>query len=457
MSKKIHLIGIGGISMSGIAKLLLEKGYQVSGSDIKESHLIEELKELGAEISIGHAEDNIRGADEIVVSSAIPEDNPEYLQARQDKIPIYKRAKMLARLMEGKKGIAISGTHGKTTTTSMLATIMDKNGLSPAIMLGGEMAGIGGNVKSGSGEYFVTEADESDGSFLYFDPMVVVVTNIELDHVDYFDSRQKLLKTFLKFMNNIPANGRAVYWAEDPNIKKIRNETNVNSLTYGFQQGDIRASDIEILPFGSYFNVRYHKNNLGKIKLQIPGRHNILNALAAIAVSMYLGLSFTGISNALTSFSGPRRRFEKKGLIGDILVVDDYAHHPTEIKATLQAAKNTGYERIITVFQPHRYTRTKHLLSELAASFDLTDHLIVTDIYGAGEKPLPDVSSRQLVDLMIKEHDLNVVYIPELDDTVPYLQKLINPRDLIITMGAGNVFRAGEILLKRIKKYREMA
>ena len=456
--KKYHLIGIGGISMSGIASYLLHKGYRVSGSDVKDNHLLENLRKEEVEIYIGHYASNLNDVDFVVVSSAIPEDNVELTYARDQGIPILKRAELIAQFMDKKKGIAISGTHGKTTTTSMLSMILNKAETSPTVMLGGELSNIGGNLQIGTGEYFLAEADESDGSLLYFNPLLVIVTNIELDHLDYYDSQVKLLNTFQKFINNIPENGQAVLCAEDENIQKLIAYGDERIMTYGFTKGNIRARDIKLLPFGSYFTVEYNNNKLGTINLRIPGKHNILNALATIGASMYLGLSFTDIQKALKSYSGVKRRFEKKGLIGDILVVDDYAHHPTEIKAVLQATQKTGYERIIAVFQPHRYTRTKHLLKEFSKAFDLADHLIITDIYSAGEKPIKGINSKKLFDKTAKNSsDIKIDYIKKLADVTQYLQQIIKPKDLILTIGAGDVYKVGEMLIKNMKKQREMA
>ncbi len=455
--KKYHLIGIGGISMSGIASYLIHKGFQVSGSDIKDNHLLEKLRLQGAEINIGHRSTNIKNVDCVIISSAIKEDNKELQYALSQGIPVRERAEVIAEFMDDKKGIAVAGTHGKTTTSSMLAMILNKLEESPTIMLGGELDNIGGNLQIGEGEYFLTEADESDGSLLYFDPLLVIVTNIEFDHMNYYNSREKLLNTFKKFINNIPPNGQAILCAEDKNIQEIINRIDKNYITYGFSKGNIRASNIQILPFGSYFTVEYNGNKIGTIDLRIPGKHNILNALAAIGAAMYLGLSFTDIRNALQQYSGVKRRFEKKGLIGDILIVDDYAHHPTEIKATIKAARNTGYERIVVVFQPHRYSRTKHLMKDFSKAFDLADHLIITDIYSADEEPIEGVSAKKLFEMIAKNNNVKVDYIQDLQDIPEYLQQIIKAKDLVLTIGAGDVYKVGEILIKKMKKHREMA
>jgi UDP-N-acetylmuramate--alanine ligase len=453
----IYLIGIGGISMSGIADILLKKGYQVSGSDVKDSHLLDKLRSQGAKIYIGHNALNAAGADLVVYSSAITSDNPEMEYARKNNLPILKRAQMLARLMKEKKGIAIAGTHGKTTTTSMIATLLIKGGYDPSVLVGGELDIIDGNSYLGSGDYLVTEADESDGSFLYYNPQVVVVTNIEMDHQEYFGSDENLLKIFKEFINKIPENGSAVLCAEDSNLEKIIAGGDSRFLTFGFEKGFLRAVDCKSLPFGSYYNLIYKDKLLGEINLQVPGRHNILNSLAAIGVALYAGMEFMDIKKGLENYRGVRRRFEKKGMFNNILVIDDYAHHPTEIKATLKAARNTGFRRVIAVFQPHRYTRTQFLMEEFAHSFDLVDQLIITDIYAAGEKPIPGVKAGDLARLITRYKNIKVDYISEMEDIVAYLEKVVQPEDLIITIGAGDVYRVGEVFLEKMKKIKEMA
>ena len=447
--------------MSGIAKVLLNQGNKVTGSDLKNNHLLCNLKKLGAEIHIGHKEENIDNPDLVVISNAIPEDNVELHKARQKGIPILQRAEMIAELMKDKYGVAISGTHGKTTTTAMVSLVFEHGKLDPTIMVGGEIDNIDGNVKTGNGDYLITEADESDGSLLYFDPLLSIVTNIELDHLDYYDSENKLIDTFVRFINKPPSSGKAIVCAEDEIINKIIKDNKIeNVITYGFNKGDLQAKEIELLPFGSYFSISYNGHDLGEVNLQIPGRYNILNALAAVAAGMYAGLSFTNIKSALEKFNGVHRRFEKKGLIGEILVVDDYAHHPTEIKETLAAARNTGYNRIIVAFQPHRYSRTKHLFDQFSRSFNEIDHLIISDIYSADEniQKLEDKQrAEKLANTIARKRDFNVDYIDDIRDIPPYLEEIIQPRDLVITIGAGDIYKAGEQLIEKMRKKREMA
>src|SRR5690554_1745448 len=454
--KHFHLIRIGGISMSGIAEMLLKKGYQVSGSDIKDSQKLKKLRSLGAKIYIGHRSANLANADLVVYSSAIKADNPEIRYARKQGITVIKRAQMLAELMKDKEGIAVAGTHGKTTTTSMIATLLIEGGIDPGILVGGNLDIIKGNSYLGRGKYFLTEADESDGSFLCYNPKVVVVTNIELDHQDYYGSRDNLIKTFRLFINNIPEDGTAVLCVDDKNIMEIIKPENNRFLTYGIKKGILRADDCKFMPFGSYYNLIYKDKLLGEINLQVPGQHNILNSLAAAGVGLYTGMEFMDIKRGLEKYRGVRRRFEKKGMVDNILVIDDYAHHPTEIRETLKTAKNTGFNRIIGIFQPHRYSRTKFLMEDFSRSFTLIDHLIITDIYAAGEKPIAGVDSDKLAG-KISKRGIKVDYISEQEGIVNYLQKIVKPQDLIITIGAGDVYRVGELFIKEMKKFKEMA
>ncbi|MFW6238621.1 MAG: UDP-N-acetylmuramate--L-alanine ligase, partial [Halanaerobiales bacterium] len=399
------------------------------------------------------AQENVRGADKVVISSAIPDENVELQYARKNEIPVLARAEMLVELMEGRQGIAISGTHGKTTTTSMISHIAVEAGLDPTVLIGGELETIGGNVRTGEGKYFITEADESDGSLLNFRPRIGVVTNLEMEHLDYYDSHEKLLETFAHFLDRIPPNGRAILWAEDEALASLMKEKEDDDcyLTFGINKGNIRAEDIELLPFGSYFVLKYGDRQLGQINLNVPGKHNILNALATSAVALYIGLDFTTIKESLLTFSGPGRRFEKKALVDGVLIVDDYAHHPTEIKATLKAARNTGYERIIAVFQPHRYSRTKHLFEEFSYAFSDADYLILTSIYSADEKEIPGVRAEDMVPLLEKNSGVEVKYIADIPAVIDHLQKIVTSRDLVITIGAGDIYKAAEELGSRLR------
>jgi len=448
----IHLIGIGGISMSGIAKLLLDKGFSVSGSDIKDNELLSELKKMGAQITIGHSKDNVFGAELVVVSNAIPEDNVELQYAQRQEITIYKRAEMIAKLMENKKGIAISGTHGKTTTTAMVGFVLKGAKLDPTILLGGKLDVLEENACAGNGDYFITEADESDGSLLYLNPDISVITNIELDHHDYYENTRQLISTFKDFCKKTIKRGFCMLNAENPNLQQIINKfPDENIFTFGFKNGDLRAGNITLLPFGSLFSVNYQGKDLGEINLQVPGYHNIKNALACIGTCLNLNMNFVEIKKYIEEFSGVKRRFEKKGLIEDILIIDDYAHHPTEIKETIKAAKNTGYERIIAIFQPHRYTRTRHLLKEFSKSFKPVDYLIITPIYSAGEEPIKGVSSKKLVNLIKRNTKTKVKFIEDFTDILNHLNKIVKSRDLLLTLGAGDIYKVGEDFIKMNK------
>ncbi len=454
---KVHFIGIGGISMSGIAEILLEKGNTVSGSDLSNSHLLDILREKGAEIFIGHDANNVKDADLVVISNAIPEINPELIFARENNIAVYKRAEMLAELMKDQKGIAISGTHGKTTTTSMAATILMEGNQDPTILVGGELDSIGGNYYLGKGEYLLTEADESDGSFLYYQPEVVVVTNVEMDHQDFYDTEEKLLTTFKKFLQKIPKDGKSIVCAEDATLMSLVDVNDEKVVTYGIEKGDIQAKDCKLYPFGSIFKLFVNGKEITEVNLQIPGKHNVLNSLAAIAVAIHTGINYQQIKSGIEKYAGVHRRFEKKGLLGDILIVDDYAHHPTEIEATIKVAKNTGYQRIIAIFQPHRYSRTKHLMNNYDKSFEFVDHLIITDIYSAGEKEIPGVNAEELAKSIAKGSTFPVDYIANIYDVVKYLTKIVRSKDLVITIGAGDVYRVGELFIDMVRKSKEMA
>ena len=448
----IHLIGIGGISMSGIAKMLLNKGFKVSGSDINKSDLLLELEEMGAQIFNDHSKDNVTGADLVVVSSAIPEKNVELQYARKLGIKIYKRAEMIAELMKNKKGIAISGTHGKTTTTAMISLVLKKAEFDPAILLGGKLDLLQGNACTGHGDYFITEADESDGSLLYLNPEISVITNIELDHHDYYENTEQVISIFEEFCSKTINKGFCLLNADNANIQQLINRFSEEKIsTFGLKKGELQATNITLLPFGSLFTVNYQGKDLGEINLQVPGYHNIKNALACIGTCLHLNVNFVEIKTYLEEFRGVKRRFEKKGLIEDVLIIDDYAHHPTEIKETLKAAKNTGYERIVAIFQPHRFTRTKHLLKDFSRSFAQVDYLIVTPIYGAGETPIKGVSSQKLVDLIKENTIIKVKYVENFTGILSHLNKIVKSRDLILTLGAGDIYKVGEEFIEMNK------
>lgn len=446
---KIHLIGMGGISMSGIASILLDLGYEVSGSDLKDSSLLHLLEKKGAKVFVGHDANNLDHPDEVVITSAIPPTNVELVKAKEQGIPIVKRAQMIARLMELKKGIAIAGTHGKTTTTSMVSLILDKAGLKPTILVGGELTDIGGNAKLGGGEYLVTEADESDGSFLYYEPLISVVTNIEPDHMDYYGTEENLRNTFAEFLKKVPDHGAKIVCWDDPVIRSLVDPTEPNVITYGTREDSIiRISDVKFETDHTDIQVQYRGTNLGKVRLRVPGMHNVLNAMAALGVGLFLGMSFEQATQFLGEFGGVHRRFDIKGLVNDILVVDDYGHHPTEIKATLKAAKQRRRKRTICVFQPHRYSRTLHLKEEFSQSFSDADVIILTGVYSAGEAPISGVDGKMIAELTERYENRPVTYFSTLEEIPEYLAKIAVPGDLVLTLGAGDVYKVGERLVK---------
>jgi UDP-N-acetylmuramate--alanine ligase len=451
--KHIHFIGIGGTGMSGIAKILLSLNYQVSGSDLKYSYVMRRLKKLGATVYIGHRKENITSPELVVVSSAISPDNPEILAAKEKNIPVIQRAEMLQMLMEKKFGIAIAGTHGKTTTTSMIALVLEKNGYDPTIVVGGELNDIGGNAKLGKSKYIVVEADESDNSFLKLFPKAVVITNIERDHLEYHKNLKNIISSFEEFVKKVSNSGFAVLCKDHPNVRKILPEKNIKYITYGIKtDSDFKARNILQKEDRIYFEVFYKDKKLGDVTLKIPGIHNVLNALACIGCASEIGIPFEEISSTLTSFSGVRRRFQIIGNVEEITIIDDYAHHPTEIDATLLAAKEIyNGRRIICIFQPHRYTRTKLLLKEFANSFKYADIVIITDIYSAMEPAIPDVEAKQIVDLM-KKNNRKVKYIGDTSEIVKEVLKISRKRDIIITMGAGDIYKVGKKLLYEFKK-----
>lgn len=450
--KKVHFIGIGGIGMSGIAEILLSQGYIVSGSDIAESDITRRLAGLGATVHYGHKESNLDNADVVVVSSAIDEKNPEIQAARKSKTPIIQRAEMLAELMKMKTGIAIAGTHGKTTTTSIIATIVQSSGLDPTIIIGGRVDALGGNAKLGKGDFLVAEADESDKSFLHLPATIAVVTNIDNDHLNNYGSIQNIKDAFVDFVNRIPFYGMAALCQDDENVKSILPRLKKPFITYGFSpQADLQARDVQFANFGSSFEVWLGEKRLGQAQCNIPGKHNVLNSLAAIAVGMEIGLTFEQVRDGLAQFRGVRRRFELKGEKGGIKVFDDYGHHPTEVKATLAAARKAWHGRIVTLFQPHRYSRTQDCYEDFVKAFDDADVLFLADIYPAGEAPIPGVSAEKLAEDIRQHGHRSVEFLGEAKSAAERIAPKLQPGDLFLTLGAGNVYAAGEQLLKILR------
>ncbi len=450
--KLIHFVGIGGAGMSAIANVLLEMGAPVSGSDIKESANSRRLEELGARITIGHDARNIDGASTVVISSAIPESNPELAAARDRGVEVLIRAEMLARLGEGKKTLAVAGTHGKTTTTSMIALVLERNRLEPTFLIGGELNDIGSNARYGAGDLLVAEADESDGSFLHLSPHFAVVTNVEPDHLDHYASFEEIKETFARFLGRLPSAGTAVVCGDDPVLLEIALAAAPRVVTYGFgSDNDYVARNAEVLNGGVEFEVSEREAELGNVILKVPGSHNVLNGLATIAVARLLGLEFSQVARVLSEFSGVKRRFQHVGRLREITVVDDYAHHPTEVKATLAAAREGDWRRVVCVFQPHRFSRTKLLGSQFGPSFEDADLIVLTDVYGAGEEPEPGVSGKLLVDALLqKAPRAQVAYIPRRGDVASFLKAQVREGDLVITMGAGDVWTVGPELLNAL-------
>jgi UDP-N-acetylmuramate--alanine ligase len=446
--QKLHFVGIGGIGMSGIAELLLNLGYQVSGSDLRLSPVTERLAALGGNIRVGHSAANVTGADVVVISSAVHSNNPEVVEAKRLQIPVIPRAEMLAELMRLKYGIAVAGSHGKTTTTSIIATVLVNGGFDPTAVIGGRLNAFGSNAKLGKGDFLVAEADESDGSFLKLTPAIAVITNIDREHLDHYADLNEIQTAFTAFANKVPFYGAAVLCLDDPNVQAIIPQIERRIVTYGTSnQADLVGSHIEFHGFGASYQARYKGNQLGTIHLRIPGKHGVLNSLAAVATGLELDIPFEKIASALASFQNADRRFQIKGTTGDILVVDDYGHHPTEVAATLSAARNASDRRIVAVFQPHRYTRTKALEEDFARAFNDADVLLVLPIYAAGEAPIPGISAERLVELIKKHGHRDVSYAPGFAAIQATLKGQLRDGDLLITLGAGDVWKIGEEFL----------
>jgi len=446
---RIHFIGVGGIGMSGIAWLCLKRGHKISGSDIKPSSIIDRLIKEGAEINIGHRWENVRGADMVVYSSAVISHNPELAEARKLNIPMLKRGEFLSYLAEGKKCIAVTGAHGKTTTSSIISTMLKEANLTPSGVVGALVPYLNGNAFIGDGDYFVVEADESDGSFLYLKPDYSVVTNIDLEHLDYYDDIEQIRDAYLEFINNTKDEGAVICWGDDPHIKKILKGYKGRALTYGFsRKNTLYAKSVKMQGMDSEFECVYYKEDIGNFRLRIPGEHNILNAMAALLVGLEIGLEPSVIRSAIYQYKGAERRFQVKASIDGIMIVDDYAHHPAEIRATLKVARNIKHKRLITVFQPHRYTRTKFLKKEFAQAFNDTDYLLLTDIYAANEKPIYGVTSMNIYDDIIKRKKINANYIVK-EKLLDYLVAFVRSEDLVLFLGAGDIGRMpGEFILK---------
>ncbi|MBF0209708.1 MAG: UDP-N-acetylmuramate--L-alanine ligase [Desulfamplus sp.] len=450
----IHFVGIGGIGMSGIAEILLSLGYTVSGSDLSSSSITQRLQSLGATVYKAHHKENIGNADVIVTSTAISKENPEVIEAKAKSIPIIPRAEMLAELMRIKYSIAISGAHGKTSTTSMVAQILNIAKFDPTVIIGGLLKSLGSNALHGKGEYIVAEADESDGSFLKYAPAIAVVTNIDLEHLDFYKDIEDIKEKFTQFINSVPFYGLAVLCLDNEHIQNLIPKIQVRYTTFGLSaQADIQARDISFEKSKSIFQVVQHGEPLGYVRLNLSGRHNITNALAAIAVALELKISFETIKCALEKIEGVKRRMDQKGVKNGILVMDDYGHHPTEIRTTLLAIReNWSDRRLVVVFQPHRYTRTAALFDEFTRSFYQSDSLILLPIYAASEAEIEGVNSETLANGIRKYGHKDVSFAPDFESCIAMLLDKIKSGDILLTLGAGNVYALGEKLLETIDK-----
>jgi UDP-N-acetylmuramate--alanine ligase len=458
--QQIHFVGIGGIGMSGIAEVLLNLGYRVSGSDLKSSGVTERLAGLGAAVFEGHRADNIAGAEVVVTSSAIASENPEVLEAHKLHVPVIQRAEMLAELMRLKYGIAIAGMHGKTTTTSMVAAVLAGGGLDPTVVVGGRVDAMGSNARLGNSQYLVAEADESDRSFLKLSPILSVVTNIDREHMDCYRNMRDVKKTFLEFMDRVPFYGMVVVCNDDPMLRRLLPQAQRRTVTYGTKRGSdflikletgsapVKVGDGKPL---SRFRVSYRNKDLGEFTLHVPGVHNILNATAAIAVGVGLEVALDAIRTGLDQFRGVDRRFQLRGRAAGVSVIDDYGHHPTEIKATLAAARQCGFRKVHVVFQPHRYTRTRDLIEDFAAAFGNADTLFVLDIYAASEKPIEGISGEALARTVREKGGRSAQYAGSFGDAVSSVAAVAEDGDMILTLGAGSVSQLGPMILEKLK------
>ncbi|MEN8689189.1 MAG: UDP-N-acetylmuramate--L-alanine ligase [Desulfobacterales bacterium] len=448
----IHFVGIGGIGMSGIAELLLNLGYTVSGSDLKSSEITERLKRFGGLILKGHAEDHVGNADVVVVSSAVDADNPEVRAARQASIPVIPRAEMLAELMRLKYSIAVAGAHGKTTTTSIVSAVLDRGGLDPTVVIGGKLKSIGTNARLGEGDFIVAEADESDGSFLKMSPTIAVVTNIDREHLDHYPDLDAIKSAFLEFIDRIPFYGLAVLCLDNESVQSLIPEIKKRYTTYGMStQADVQARNVIFEGLRSRFTLHHQGEPLGDIRLNLPGIHNVYNAMASVAVGFELGIPFETVKAALETVEGVQRRLEIKGDVNGITIVDDYGHHPTEIKTTLQAAKEAWPDRrMVVVFQPHRYSRTRALFDEFTRSFYQSDVLLVLPIYSAGENVIEGVDSSSMCDGIRQHGHKEVICKDTIAAAVAGLKDILVPGDILLTLGAGDVWKVGEDILREL-------
>ena len=451
----IHLVGIGGSGMSGIAEVLLTLGYKVTGSDLSYSDTVRRLEELGGKIFIGHQDSHVGEAQVVVISSAVSPTNPEVVAARARPIPVIPRAEMLAELMRLKYGVAIAGAHGKTTTTSMVATVLAQAGLDPTMVIGGKVNALGSHARLGRGDLLVAEADESDGSFLKLSPSIVAVTNLDREHLDHYGTMERVQDSFVEFINRVPFYGLAVLCADDDRLRGLLPRVVKRYQTYGLKEQmgnppDVFASDVALKQGESEFRVRFRDRNLGPFRLSVPGIHNVSNALVAIAIALELDVATDLIRKGLAAFTGVERRFQRRGEKSGIMVIDDYGHHPTEIRATLAAAKQGWNRRLVILFQPHRYTRTRDLLEEFTHAFDQADVVFVTDVYPAGEAEIPGVTGETLADAIRAAGHPSVTWAGRKDQLAERTRPLLQSGDMVITLGAGDIWKVGPELLERL-------
>ncbi len=459
-TRRVHFVGIGGIGMSGIAELLSNLGYEVSGSDARRSDVTDRLESMGVRVMTGHAASHVGNADVVVVSSAVPADNPEVVAARARGIAVIPRAEMLAELMRLRSGIAVAGAHGKTTTTSMIALVLERGGLDPTAVIGGRLSAFGSNARLGQGDYMVAEADESDRSFLTLSPSIAVVTNIDREHLENYGSWENLQAAFVEFVNKVPFYGAIVACADDPVVRALRPLMRRRVISYALDErveADVHARGVSLHAFASACTVVRRESgdrmaHLGALQLRVPGRHNVQNALAAVAVGLEVGVPFARIAAALAEFGGAERRFERIGETGGVMVVDDYGHHPTEIAAVIAAARAGIGRRVVLVFQPHRYSRTAQLMEEFGGALGAADEVVLTDIYAAGEAPLPGVTIDALFDAVRRTAACPVRLVRRLEEVPGEVARLARSGDLVITMGAGSIGGVGPRILDAIAR-----
>lgn len=455
----IHFIGIGGAGMSAIAYVLIKRGFDVSGSDLNAGHMSAHLAEEGALVYMGHDSCQVMGADAVVVSTAIHSENCELVAAKEQGIPVLHRSDVLASLInaDGADGIAVAGAHGKTTTSAMISCIAAEAGVDPTIIIGGEVSSLGGNALNGASPYVIAEADESDGSFLKFYPKLEVITNIEDDHLDFYGTEENIYQAFKSFVDNLREGGKAILCVDNPKLRRLESEISRDHITYGMEgsNADYVASDVNFGVDGTTYKIHYKNEFVCEVRLIVPGRHNVLNSLGAFAAAREMGISVESILASLAKFGGAKRRFETKGKVNGVWVVDDYAHHPTEINVTLKAARQTRPNRLIVVFQPHRYSRTQLLYKEFCKCFGKCDELILTNIYAASETPIPGITGERLAAGITAATGQEVKFLPYLTNVRDYLEGIVQKGDLVMTIGAGDIFKVGEELVKELERKNE--